>query len=435
MTHFYLTDRRRTIGTQSRSARVPINDFLMILYRSLPFMALIILLVGCCCYRVEAQARKTAPAAASREDFEKVKEEANQAREGGRFEEAISLYRKATAIRPGWTDGWWLLATLLYDSDQYAEAARAFKQTSTLQPKVGAPWVMLGLCEFRLGDYDNSYKHIQQGRQVGISENKELSRVVRYHEGMLLLLKGEFETAQKIFGTLSYENMNNEGLFIAHGLASLRLAMIPAQIKPDYRDRDLIRRIGFAEHQMAQANMGDAQIEFDRLVADYAKTPGVQYAFGRYLLTQRNDGDAIKAFQREIENSPNHALARLQLAYIRLRNKDVDVGLPLAQEAVKLHPRLPLGHYVLGRLFFDSGDNVKAIEELEHARKLSPNEARIHFALSRAYAKAGRKVEAERARATFARLNKQAEEAAAQGIVRRDAIEEGQEKARTDPPQ
>jgi tetratricopeptide (TPR) repeat protein len=417
MTHFYIVDRRRTISTASA------------------LVVLIVLIAGCCRYQVEAQQRKSRPAAAAPENFEKVKEEANQAREGGRFEEAISLYRKAVAMRPNWVDGWWFLATLLYDSDQYAEAARAFKQTSALQPKVGAPWVMLGLCEFRLADYDNSYKHIRQGRQLGIRDNPELSRVMRYHEGMLLLLKGEFETAQNVFGTLSYENMNHEDLIIAHGLASLRLAMIPAQVKPDYRDRDMIRRVGFAEHHVAQANMGDAQTEFERVVADYPKAPGVEYAYGRYLLTQRNDEGAIGAFQREIENSPNHALARLQIAYIKLRNKEADAGLPLAREAVKLHPRLPLGHYVLGRLLFEIGDNGKAIEELEHARRLAPNEARIYFALSRAYAKAGRKVEAEQARETFARLNKQAEEAAAQGIARGEAIEENQEKAKTDPPQ
>jgi tetratricopeptide (TPR) repeat protein len=417
MTHFYIVDRRRTISTASA------------------LVVLIVLIAGGCGYQVEAQQRKSRPAAAAPENFEKVKEEANHAREGGRFEEAISLYRKTVAMRPNWVDGWWFLATLLYDSDQYAEAARAFKQTSALQPKVGAPWVMLGLCEFRLADYDNSYKHIRQGRQLGIRDNPELSRVMRYHEGMLLLLKGDFETAQNVFGTLSYENMNHEDLIIAHGLASLRLAMIPAQVKPDYRDRAMIRRVGFAEHHVAQANMGDAQTEFERVVADYPKAPGVEYAYGRYLLTQRNDEGAIGAFQREIENSPNHALARLQIAYIKLRNKEADAGLPLAREAVKLHPRLPLGHYVLGRLLFEIGDNGKAIEELEHARRLAPNEARIYFALSRAYAKAGRKVEAEQARETFARLNKQAEEAAAQGIARGEAIEENQEKAKTDPPQ
>jgi tetratricopeptide (TPR) repeat protein len=404
------------------------------LFRLISFVSCFLFCLLICFFPIEAQQRRAKPAPARQENFEKVKEEANQAREAGRFEEAISLYRKAVAIRPNWLDGWWLLATLLYDSDQFMEAARAFKQTTTLEPKLGAPWVMLGLCEFRLGDYDNSFKHIRQGRQLGVRDNPDLSRVMRYHEGMLLLLKGEFETSQIVFGVLSYENMNHEDLIIAHGLASLRLAMIPAQVKPDYRDRDMIRRVGFAEHQAAQRNMGDAQTEFERLAADYPKAPGVQYAYGRYLLTQRNDEGAISAFQREIENSPNHALARLQIAYIRLRNKETEAGLPLAQEAVKLHPRLPLGHYILGRLLFDLGDNAKAIEELEHSRRLAPNEARIYFALSRAYTKAGRKIEAEQARETFARLNKQAEDAAAQGIARGEAIEESQEKAKTDPP-
>ncbi len=364
------------------------------------------------------------------QNFDQVKEQADQAREAGRLDEAIPLYRKAVATRPGWIDGWWYLATLLYESDQYEEAVSAFKRTTALQPKVGAPWVMLGLCEFRLGDYDAALKHIRQGRQLGIGDNRELGRVMRYHEGLLLLLKGEFENAQGVFGSLSYDNLNSEDVIIAHGLASLRLAMTPAQIKPDYRDRDLIRRVGFAEHQAAQKNMGDAQREFERAAADYPKAPGVQYAYGKFLLDRRDEEGAIAAFQHEIENSPNHAMARIQIAYIKLRNKDALAGLPLAQEAVNLHPRLPLSHYMLGRLLFETGENNKAVSELEIARRLAPNEPRVYFALSRAYAKAGRKVEAEQARETFARLNKQAENAGNRG----DAIDESPEKTKPDSP-
>jgi tetratricopeptide (TPR) repeat protein len=391
-----------------------------------------------CSLPAAAQQRRTrtAPRApATQQNFEQLKNQADEAREAGRLEDAIPLYRKALALRPNWVEGWWSLATLLYDRDQYAEAARAFKQTTALQPKVGAPWVMLGLCEFQLGDYDNALKHIRQGRQSGVGDNQELARSMRYHEGLLLLLKGEFETAQNIFSALSYDNLNHENLIIAHGLASLRMPMLPSQVTPDYRDRELIRRAGFAEHQVAQKNMGDAEREYERLVADYPKAPGVQYAYGKHLLTQRNDGGAIAAFQREIENSPNHALARLQIAYIKLQNKESAAGLALAEEAVNLHPRLPLGHYILGRILFDTDETAKAIAELEIARRLAPNEPRVHFALARAYAKAGRKAEAEQARETFARLNKMAEEAAAQGFTRGEAIEEKTEKAKPDSPQ
>jgi tetratricopeptide (TPR) repeat protein len=400
-------------------------------------IALVLVMVGLGCFPAEAQQRRSRSvtrATSAQQDFNQLKSQADEAREAGRLEEAIPLYRRAVALRPNWVEGWWYLATLLYDRDQYSEAAGAFKRTATLQPKVGAPWAMLGLCEFRIGDYDNALKHIRQGRQIGLGDNQELGRVVRYHEGVLLLLKGDFETAQNIFGALSYDNVSYEELIIAHGLASLRIPMLPSQVKPDYRDRELIRRAGFAEHLAAQLNIGDAQQEFTRLVADYAQAPNVQYAYGKYLLKQRDDEGAIVAFQREIENSPQHALARLQIAYIRLRNKQAEAGLKLAEEAVRLHPRLPLGHYILGRIRFEMGDTAKAIEELEIARRLAPNEPRVHFTLSRAYAKAGRKAEAEQARETFVRLSKLAEEAAAQGNVRGEAIEEPIEKNKPDLP-
>lgn len=381
--------------------------------------------------QAQAQRRQTRPAAQaprSQGNFDQLKAQADEAREAGRLEDAIQLYRKAVAAKPGWGEGWWYLATLLYDRDQYAEAIPAFKRVTSLQPQSGVPIVMLGLCEFKVGDYDNALGHIRQGRQIGIGVNQDLDMAMRYHEGMLLLLKGDFETAQNFFSGLSYQNVNREDLIIAHGLAVLRIPMLPSQITADYRNRDIIRRAGFAEHMVAQKNQGDARQEYERLVADYPKTTGVQYAFGRYLLTQREDEAAIAAFKKEIENSPNHALARLQIAYIKLRNKEAEEGLKMADEAVKLNQQLPLGHYLLGRILFETGDNARAIVELEHARRLAPNEPKVHFALARAYTKAGRKTEADQARETFSRLNKIAEEAAAKGYNRGEAIDENTEK-------
>lgn len=377
-----------------------------------------------------AQQRRARPAASApaARPSAALKARADQAREAGNIDEAIPLYRKALAAEPNWAEGWWSLATLLYDRDQYAEAARAFKRAATLQPKIGAAWVMLGLCEFRLDDYDNALTHIRQGRQLGVGNNEELSRVMRYHEGLLLLIKGDPDMARNVFNKLSYENVNHEDLIIAHGLAALRLPMLPSQINKEYRDRDLIRRVGFAEHIAAQLNASDAEREYERAVADYPKAPGVQYAYGNFLLKQRNEEGAVAAFQKEIENSPNHALARLQIAYLKMRDKDYAAALKLAQEAVRFNAYLPLGHYILGRALFESGDAAKAIPELEAARKMAPNEARIYFILSRAYAKAGRKLEADQARETFTRLNQMAQEAAVKGNARGDALEETPEK-------
>ena len=58
----------------------------------------------------------------------------------------------------------------------------------------------------------------------------------------------------------------------------------------------------------------------------------------------------------------------------------------------------------------------------------APDEAKIYFALARAYAKAGRKADADQARQNFTRLNALAEAAAANGLGRATAIEESEEK-------
>jgi tetratricopeptide (TPR) repeat protein len=355
------------------------------------------------------------PPAAPQRSFDEVASAASAAREADRVEEAIGLYRQGVALRPQWAEGWWYLATLYYDRNNFAECARGFREAARLQPKAGAPWAMLGLCEFQLGRYDDALGHIRQGHQLGLGDNVELTRVMRYHEGVISILKGDFERGQQTLGTLSYEGLKGEDLIIALGLAVLRIGMRPGQVDLNYRDRDLIRRAGLAEHFAAQRNVSDAQREYDLLARDYAKVPNVQYAYGRFLLTNRDEEGALAAFQRELENWPKHVLARCQIAYIKLNRKEIEAGLPLAEEAARQAPRLPLAHYLLGRLLLEAGQNGRAAQELEAAAEMVPNEAKIYFALARAYTRLRRKADADRARETFTRLSKQANEGEGQG--------------------
>lgn len=370
--------------------------------------------------RASPSAPAAQPAAPARnvspEDFERLAAEANAAREGERADEAVAAYRKALAIRPQWAEGWWYLATIHYDRDDYREAAEAFRRTTRLQPKAGAAWAMLGICEFQLARYDDALTHIQRGRQLGVADNVELTRVMRYHEGLLSILKGEFERGQQTLGTLSYEGLKSEDLIIALGLAVLRIGMTPKQIDINYRDRGLIRRAGLAEHFAAQKNMSDAQREYDLLARDHAKVPNVQYAYGRFMLANRDEDAALTAFMRELENWPKHVLARCQIANIKLQRKEIQDGLPYAEEAAKQAPRLPLAHYLLGRLLLEAGQNDRAIKELEAAAEMVPGEAKIYFALARAYTRAKRKADADRARETFTRLSKEANQGGEGGV-------------------
>ncbi|HEU0174153.1 MAG TPA: tetratricopeptide repeat protein [Blastocatellia bacterium] len=350
-----------------------------------------------------AQQRPTPPG-----NFDQVAARAEQARSANRIEEAIELYRKGLSLRSRWAEGWWYLGALLYDRDAFADAAVALSKATALNPKVGTAWVMLGLCEFKLGRFNEALTHIRQGRKLGASADPQFKQVTLYHEGVLLIGKGDFEQAQETLGQLSRDGVENEDVINALGLSVLRINFSDL-IAGDSTLRQLAQRAGLAEHLAAQKKFDEALGEYERLVADFPTKPNVQYAFGRYLLTSRDEERAVVAFQHEIENNPTHLPAHLLLANTKLSLKDFDGGIPYAEKAVKLNSQSALGHYILGSLLLETDQTARAITELETAGRLQPNEAKIYFMLGRAYARDNRQKDAAAARATFMRLTKQAD--------------------------
>jgi predicted Zn-dependent protease len=120
-------------------------------------------------------------------------------------------------------------------------------------------------------------------------------------------------------------------------------------------------------------------------------------------MTNNYDDEAIAAFQREVENTPDHLLARLGIAGLKL-SSDAARALPYAAEAVKLAPELPEAHYLLRMSLLAAGKVDRSIEELELAEREDPADPKIPFALARAYSRAQRPSDAARARADFSRL-------------------------------
>jgi tetratricopeptide (TPR) repeat protein len=352
-----------------------------------------------------AFAQPAAPAAS-----DELSAQAEQARLANRPEQAIELYRRALAGRPGWVEGWAHLGSLLYGRDAYAEAAEAFGKSVSLDGSIGTTWVMLGLCEFQLGRVDDALAHIQRGRELGTTPDRQFRQVMLYHEGLLLLGKSEFERAQETLGQLGADGVESEDLVIALGLAVLRVrpSELPAGESPLAQ---LVRRAGRAEHLAAQKRHDEALHEYERLKADFPGTRNVHYAVGRHYVAVREPAKAMAAYQEEIERFPDHVPARLGIAAIKAE-ADPGGALAYAEEAVRLNPKIPLGHYLLGTLLLHTEQIDRAVAELELAQRGGPEDPRVYYALGRAYARAGRREDAERARGTFKRLTDERQRAA-----------------------
>ena len=343
--------------------------------------------------------------------FAAVAAKADAARDAERLDEAITLYRKALAMRPSWAEGWWSLGTIQYDRNAYAPAAQAFQKVIALAPRNGTAYAMLGLCEYELGRDAMALQHIQKSKSIGLHEDESLRNVVLYHEGVLLQRKGNFQAAQETLEQLCLRGSQGDDVANALGLTMLR-SVSQTPPPPGSADADVALRIGRAECLAGQKKFDEARPGFEALVKDYPNYPNVHYAFGLFLLGSYDVPGGVEQLKQEIVNNPGHLMAHLRIA-ASLYKEDSAAGVPYAETAVKLAPQMGFAHYLLGLLLLDTNEYQRALPELELARKTFPRDAKLYFALGSAYSRAGRKQDAARARATFERLTNAGAESSA----------------------
>lgn len=357
---------------------------------------------------------KPAPIHAQPESFEQLAARAQAAMAAERVPEAIRLYQRATRLQPNWTEGWWHLGTLLFDSGRFSEARDAFAHFVTIEKKQAGPgFAMLGLSEFQLKHSPKALAALERGIKLGLGSNPDFVHSVLYHDGILNTLLGQPEIAIPRLTLLANQIaaahpeapkeavLADLELLDAFGIAALRIAKLPSDIPA--AQVPLVRSAGHAQALVALQDRVAAEAELKQVLTLYPSESGVHYMYGVFLLKE-HPPLAMDEFRREIEVTPNHMAARIQLAFEFLNAADYEQGLKYAKEAVALAPDNFVAHVACGRLWLALNNYDRAIEQLQIAVKLAPGSPDAHFALSRALSQAGRNADAARERTEFERL-------------------------------
>ena len=332
-------------------------------------------------------------------EFDNAVKAGNEARLAHRLDESIESYKTAVRIRPTWPDGWWYLGAIYYQKDRYAEATDFFSKLVALEPGRGPAWAMLGLCQFKTGEYERSIASLERGYSLGLDGNKELASVVVYHSALLYVRFDQFELAFDVLRTL--ESYDNEKIIQAFGLIMLRMPTLPNEIPEDKREKVMLA--GRAGASMAARHNDASRVAFDELLKRYPNDPNAHYSFGVFMLPQ--DADiALNEFRQAYALDPDHQAALVQMAFEYLKRRDYETALPFAEKGVALAPRMYAARNVLGRVLLELGQIERAIHELQEGIQLAPASPEMHFALARAYIRAGRKQEADRENEIFQKL-------------------------------
>ncbi len=295
---------------------------------------------------------------ASAVTFDELAAQARAAREADRNTEAADKYRAGLEMKPDWLEGKWYLGVSLYQAEQYEQAATAFKAFLADKADAGAGWILLGISEFRLGNYDAAFDDLRKGRALGA--NSDFLSTDGYYLALLMNRFGEFEAASQLLLPFAEENNQAPTVIEALGLAVLRKTWLPAEIPTE--QRAAVEQAGRAAFYMGARRADEGRAEMEELLASRPDDPDVRYAYGTMLI--QSDPEAAQAELRKVLAArPSDYHANLMLGTLLSKDRRFDEALALLEKARDARPEAILARYQIATLYL-------ATDRAEDARKL-----------------------------------------------------------------
>jgi tetratricopeptide (TPR) repeat protein len=226
--------------------------------------------------------------------------------QNGQNDKAIADIQRVLLLEPDWKQGWWTLATLQYETNQYAQASQAFAKVTTYAPEAGPVWAMLGLSEFELKQYPEALSHLEKAQSLGFGSDVDTARVAKYHLALLLIRNGQFERGSTLLHSTFEEGAASPQVQLALGLALLRVPLLPDELDPS--KEALVRAAG----SLASGSTNSLQ-QFPEFIAAHPTTPFVHYAYGIRLKAAARWSDALAQQRKEAAISPRSPLPWLEI--------------------------------------------------------------------------------------------------------------------------
>jgi predicted Zn-dependent protease len=153
-----------------------------------------------------------------------------------------------------------------------------------------------------------------------------------------------------------------------------------------------------AEAFESQNDWDKAAAEYQRILAQDPKTPDIHYRLGRILLSKNppDQEGAKKEFEEELKLDPNNPPAHFMLGEIARQAGQWDDAVEHFSQASKLDQGFAEAYLALGMSLNSSGKFSDAVAPLQSYVKMVPEDPAGHYQLATAYARTGRKPDAER---------------------------------------
>lgn len=172
-----------------------------------------------------------------------------------------------------------------------------------------------------------------------------------------------------------------------------------------------------ADANEPQGKWDQAEKDYRKILEQNPRYPGIHFRLARLILSRPNPPSdfaeqAKKELQQELEIDPANAGAEYVLGELARQAQDLPGAVQHFSKATELDPNFADAFLGLGMTLLAEKKYPEAVAPLEKAVKLQPANPAGHYSLATAYARTGRREEADR---EFALQQKTSAPAGAQG--------------------
>jgi len=342
------------------------------------------------------------PISPAQSPFEESLHKGSEAMQSGNFADAEKWFKAAVAAHSEDPAAYMQLGIVELRLGKPDEAASALNESIRRAPQQPGPHMFLGIAYTQMHRLDEAAASLRE--EIALDPKNAQAQmwlgVVEMQAGHAELATAPLDRAAELapddLNILEYRGK-------AHSDVAYASYARMAAIDPNSWHVHKVQAQMFADQKLRKEAIAE-YLEAIKIVpnnSDLYEELGNEY---------RKDGSlelAQKAFQKELELSPNNPIAMYNLAKIDIETNDPETGLQLLNQVISTYESVPATYFYLGLGLFETGKTPAAEAALEKARAMNPDAdlaPRIEYELSRTYRKLGKTEESNRAIHEFHRL-------------------------------
>jgi tetratricopeptide (TPR) repeat protein len=156
-----------------------------------------------------------------------------------------------------------------------------------------------------------------------------------------------------------------------------------------------------AEANEMQGKWEQAEKDYRKILEEKPRYPGIHFRLARLLLSKPNPApdfqdQAKKELQQELEIDPANAGAEYVLGELARETQDLPEAIQHFKKATQINPTFGDAYLGLGMSLLAQKNFADSVAPLQTAVKLQPENPAAHYGLATAYARTGRKEDADR---------------------------------------